>query len=211
MGARHRPQVRIRPHDNRHHLGSDSLTSHRDIKPSNYFLSECKNPTRWNGLPIAALGDFGNGFDAKDLQWRTTLEQCMGMGTPRYEAPEQATGTIATIPLTSAANVYQVGLIMNQLMTLHAPTHQVTFENQERPFPPIDQRAYPEELRKLAEECVNVLPVNRPSPKGLYMRMRRLATSRPMSPFGTSQVLWGKLILEFDLWRDPRRLTCPRA
>jgi len=176
---------------------------HRDIKPANYFLTKSNHPMKWAGLPLAALGDFGNGFDAQDLQWRTNPDECRGAGTFNCEAPEQAIQTAGAILISSYTNVYQVGLVMFQLMTLKAPTHQVTFHQREHPFPPVDPEAYPPELVQLATECLHPVPAARPSAKDLYMRMRSLATAVPMPPIeGYNGLPWGKLILEFDVWRE---------
>lgn len=170
----------------------------RDIKLANYFLSECRNPTRWNGLPTAALGDFGNGIDLRDPFWGNNPQICMGMGTTDCQAPEQVvTLQVPLRPMSSATNVFQVGLAMQQLMTLTAPFHQMTFDQSARPFPPVDGRFYPKDLRDLADRCIQVEPAQRPSPKAFYMRMRALALSLPESTFISynNLVPWGK----FDL------------
>ena len=171
---------------------------HRDIKPANFFLTRSNDRTRFDKLPIAALGDFGNGFDLQDPWWNAHPDECKGMGTPQWEAPEQEDGTPE--PVTSAVNVFQVGLVMYSLMTLSDPEYQVRFQDPEhglyeRPFPPTKRRLYPEELVSLAHECTHYQPAHRPSPKGLYMSMRKLAQEIPPSTItGVSHVLpWGEL------------------
>lgn len=154
---------------------------HRDIKPANYFLTECKDPTRWRGLPIAALGDFGNAFDLSNPPLITK-----GMGTPGYEAPEQGYNNH---PVSSAANVFQVGLVMHELMTLRRPSYQPTFGPRDDPlFPAIDTTFYSADLATLAKRCIRTDIRRRPSPKSLYQRLRTLANETPIHA-----TPWGKL------------------
>lgn len=157
---------------------------HRDIKPRNYFLTECRDPTRWRGLPIAALGDFGNGFDARNPPTETK-----GMGTPGHQAPEQEPNRF---PVTSATNVFQVGLVMHELMTLSHPSHQPSFQPQrETLFPMIDTGFYPADLAAIAQHCIRSDIGRRPSPKALYLSMRNLANGTAMD--GTPRHSWCKL------------------
>jgi hypothetical protein len=160
---------------------------HRDIKPANYFLTECRDPTNWRGLPIAAQGDYGNEFDARNQWWINHQQEQYGMGTPGYSAPEQEVTN--NQPVTSATNVFQVGLVMIELMTLSMPMLPPTLQRPDRPFfPNIDTNFYPAELSVIASECVQSNIRNRPSPKELYLRLRRLANGTAND--GTP---WGKL------------------
>jgi serine/threonine protein kinase len=157
---------------------------HRDIKPSNYFLTECRHPRRWTGLPIAALGDFGNAFDATHPP-----DDTKGMGTPGYQAPEQEPNSHH---VTSATNVFQVGLVMHELMTLSGPSHQASYQSRNQPlFPDIDVGFYPQGLAMIARHCIRSDIHRRPSPKKLYLMVRNLANG--MVPNGTPQLSWCKL------------------
>lgn len=91
---------------------------HRDIKPQNYFLSPSESTMVWPTLPIAALGDFGNAIDAAAPVYSTHPEYTRGMATERYMAPEKQEDAPAEHPLTSAINVYQIGLAILQLIYL---------------------------------------------------------------------------------------------
>jgi serine/threonine protein kinase len=177
---------------------------HQDIKSANFFLSKCKDPTTWRELPMARLGDFGNGFDARDQWWIAHPKFQVGMGTTNPQAPEQVPGSGVPGPLSSATNVFQVGLVMYELMTSSHPNQQMTLLAPKLPFPPLDNRAYPRALVDLANECLRVAPAERPSPKDFYMRMRTMVTELPQSPQPrpSHQRPWSKLPLEFDLWRD---------
>jgi serine/threonine protein kinase len=155
-------------------------------------------------LPLAALGDFGNSFDALDQWWIANPNFQMGMGTTNSQAPEQVSGSGIPDPLSSATNVFQVGLVMYELMTLTYSLRQMTLQDTSLPFPPLNNRAYPRALVDLANECLRVAPAGRPSPKDFYMRIRTMVTELPPSPRPSHQRPWGKLSLEFDLWRDPQ-------
>lgn len=100
------------------------------------------------------------------------------MGTTGWMAPEQLPNRHH--PVTPATNVYQIGLLVFELMTLQIPTHQVEFDvNQGRPFPAIDGGFYPEGLVELATECTEREPQNRPSPEAVYSSIRGLTTEYP--------------------------------
>jgi serine/threonine protein kinase len=163
---------------------------HRDIKPSNYFLTQCRDQTRWTGLPIAALGDFGNAFDAINPPNDTE-----GMDTPGYQAPEQGPNRNH---VTSATNVFQVGLVMHELMTLSSPSHQASYQSRNQPlFPDINTGFYPQDLARIARHCIRSDIWRRTSPKALYLNMRNLANG--MAPNGTPQLPWCKLTCKLNM------------
>jgi serine/threonine protein kinase len=129
---------------------------HRDIKLLNYFLSSPSKCGAWPDLPVAALGDFGNAFDALDPVNMTAPPSTLrGMGTIGYQAPEQQGNAPDNRPVTSATNVYQVGISMLQLMNLRKATYERKFDLREnmnhRIFPcSRDTPFYPSELVDLA-------------------------------------------------------------
>jgi len=152
---------------------------HRDIKPANYFLSSSESSAIWPRLPIAALGDFGNAFDATSLMGARSSH---AMGTKYYMAPEQVSNEGTTYTVTSATNIYQIGLTILTLMHLQVPGAEADFDHEDRvPFPGFPNGAtfYPQDLIDLAEDCVQLLPRNRPKPIKLYKDIRDLATSYP--------------------------------
>ncbi|NOK59746.1 MAG: hypothetical protein GFH27_549285n270 [Chloroflexi bacterium AL-W] len=81
---------------------------HRDVKPSNALYNE-------QGELV--LTDFGIARSAAD-ETRTTTEPGVLMGTPSYVAPEQAVSSAA---LTSACDIYALGVILFQLLTGRLP------------------------------------------------------------------------------------------
>jgi len=89
---------------------------HRDLKPANIFIVQHANfPT------VVKVLDFGIAklaADSLDEDDRQTLTQVGAMiGTPRYMSPEQCNGT----PLTPAADVYSLGVILYEMLTGTVP------------------------------------------------------------------------------------------
>jgi eukaryotic-like serine/threonine-protein kinase len=85
-----------------------NLVVHRDLKPSNILVTD-------NGIP--KLLDFGI---ARLLEDGLDAELTMtggGMMTPGYAAPEQLRGE----PITTAADVYALGVLLVKLLTGHRP------------------------------------------------------------------------------------------
>ncbi len=84
---------------------------HRDIKPENIFIERTSRR--------AMLIDFGLARSWEDGTVHGT-NATMGhklVGTPHYAQPEQVTGE----PLTPAADVYSLGIILYELLSGHTP------------------------------------------------------------------------------------------
>ncbi|MEI6233702.1 MAG: protein kinase [Planctomycetota bacterium] len=83
---------------------------HRDLKPANILIDE-------QGVPY--IGDFGISKRVGTTDGMT--REGVVMGTPYYMPPEQANGQTST--LTTAADVYGLGAIFYEVLTLRAPFH----------------------------------------------------------------------------------------
>jgi serine/threonine-protein kinase len=89
---------------------------HRDLKPANIFVVQRSDvPT------VVKVLDFGIAklaADSLDDDDRVTLTLVGAMiGTPRYMSPEQCDGS----PLTPAADVYSLGVILYEMLTGTVP------------------------------------------------------------------------------------------
>ncbi len=94
----------------------DAGIIHRDLKPANIFIVQ-----RSDVPALVKVLDFGIAkvaADSLDDDDRMTLTQVGAMiGTPRYMSPEQCSGT----PLTPAADVYSLGVILYEMLTGTVP------------------------------------------------------------------------------------------
>src|SRR6266446_1616598 len=90
-----------------HHAHQNGVL-HRDVKPGNILFDAKGEPH---------LTDFGL---ARLVETESTVTRTLEvLGTPSYMAPEQAAGNNAQ--LTSATDVYGLGVVLYQLLTGHPP------------------------------------------------------------------------------------------
>src|SRR6267142_835479 len=99
----------------------DAGIIHRDLKPANIFIVQ-----RSNVPALVKVLDFGIAkvaAETLDDDDRQTLTQVGAMiGTPRYMSPEQCNGS----PLTPAADVYSLGVILYEMLTATVPFSGLT-------------------------------------------------------------------------------------
>ncbi|MDX1530986.1 MAG: protein kinase [Rhodothermales bacterium] len=97
------------------HYAHQNLVLHRDLKPSNILITEDEH-----GEPQAKLLDFGI---AKLLNPQLgglpapVTREAQRLLTPEYASPEQVRGE----PLTTASDVYALGVLLYELLTGHRP------------------------------------------------------------------------------------------
>src|SRR5438876_462511 len=128
---------------------------HRDVKPQNVLI----------GLDGSIkLTDFGIVSVYKDANAERLTTSGMTLGTVQYYAPEQAQGEI----VTPAADVYELGIVMYEMLTGHPPFDGksavvVAMQHiQDQPVPPGQFNPnIPTELEEIILHCLEKSPGSR--------------------------------------------------
>jgi eukaryotic-like serine/threonine-protein kinase len=126
---------------------------HRDIKPQNILR-------RRNGQ--VKLADFGI---ARSLTATNHTEIGTVLGTAAYLAPEQARGD----PVTGAADIYSLGVVLYELLTGQKPIEAQTLSElilkreQSAITPPSQLASVPPELEAVVMRCLALRPEYRPA------------------------------------------------
>jgi tetratricopeptide (TPR) repeat protein/tRNA A-37 threonylcarbamoyl transferase component Bud32 len=160
---------------------------HRDLKPSNILLSN-----RWEPM----VSDFGLAKwieDSNDLTRTLTV-----FGTPGYIAPEQ--GARPTVRLTVAADIYNLGVILFELLTGRSPfsgEHALAVLQQaiEKPAPMLRSLApqLDRDLETICSRCLEREPSARYHSAGAVAQdLQNWLEGRPIvaRPVGLPVRLW---------------------
>jgi hypothetical protein len=175
---------------------------HRDLKPANILLAPCEGRSSANASSLAGrqfepkIADFGL---AKRLKGGKTLTQTGAiLGTPGYMAPEQASGK--TRRIGSAADVYALGAILYELLTVRPPFKAATQldtllqQISEEPVPARERnRAVDRDLEMICMTCLARNPKDRYASAGLlaedlrrFLAGERLKHARPATEWTTA-------------------------
>ena len=156
---------------------------HRDLKPANILIDE-------QGVPY--VGDFGISKRVGTTDGMT--REGAVIGTPYYMAPEQASGVSAA--LTTSADVYGLGAIFYEILTLRAPFYDADPDDilrkvkSEDPAAPRTLRAgVNRDLETICLKCLEKSPARRyPSAEALACDLERWLQNEPIAARPHSRV-----------------------
>jgi serine/threonine-protein kinase len=136
---------------------------HRDFKPGNVMLVSAE------GVPVrVVITDFGLAYRPQGAGIETSAFEPTTGGTPAYMAPEQVEGR----PLTFAADVYAIGIVVYEMVTGRLPFQGETAEETAL----MRLKTAPPSPRSLAPD------LNPWWEEGLLRCLRVDASARPQSP-----------------------------
>jgi eukaryotic-like serine/threonine-protein kinase len=144
---------------------------HRDMKPENIYIA-----TKNDGTEIPKILDFGI---VREVTETNVTQANMGMGTPDYMSPEQAT---SAKDVTAASDVWSMGIIMYEGLAGRLPFQGATpsaviVDVITRPHAPLRSVApqTPPAIADLVDRCLSKDPDGRPRNAGEVLAQLRQA------------------------------------
>nr|OQO23853.1 hypothetical protein B0A51_08252 [Rachicladosporium sp. CCFEE 5018] len=156
--------------DLRHSVTGWRTIVHRDMKTANVFLGEGSS-SEYSLFPVPKLGDFGLTYVISPAHEAYNN----GGGTEASRSPEALENSY--VEMTTKTNVYGVGLIVLNLMTLDDSIGMIYLDLREPP-PVEDSLPYSDTLKNLVRRCVTWGPARRIDVQTLRKEIQQ-ATSGP--------------------------------
>src|ERR1043165_1377216 len=131
---------------------------HKDLHPGNVFIDST----------FAYIGDFGFCMPANEILTNSTQKNVYGVMP--YMAPEILRGN----PHTLASDIYSLGVIINEIITIVPPFHNqphhdyLLAEDICRGLRPAIRTETPDSLKELIEKCWDANPENRPTAEEIF-------------------------------------------
>ena len=185
---------------------------HRDLKPANIFVVQ-----RSDAPVIVKVLDFGiaklavDSLEDEDDDSKTLTQLGAMIGTPRYMSPEQCSG----LPLTPAADVYSLGVILYEMLTGSAPftgSSPLAIAMKHAADPPRSPReivaTVPESIEQVILHALEKDPTNRPTDANAF-RQELLETAEKLG-FEHAAITSGpdlKMLREFATQSPSGRLV----
>ena len=162
---------------------------HRDLKPANVLIDGAHSDDIADSVRIA---DFGLAKGHTEQDQTVTLTGSI-VGTPAYMSPEQARGDQQ---ITSATDVYSLGVILYELLTGQRPfaraTHLATLraiESDEPPAPRAINPDIPRDVQAICLKCLRKTAADRyASAHELSADLNRWLQGRPVQARPVSQL-----------------------
>ncbi len=195
---------------------------HRDLKPANIFVAQRADaPASIKVLDFGIAKLAAESLDDDDRQTLTLVGAMIG--TPRYMSPEQCNGE----PLTPAADVYGLGVILYEMLTGTVPfsgASAIAIAMKHSTEQPRTLRAFvasiPEPLEAVVLHALEKDPANRPRDAAtfrqeLYEVAERLGLEHASAPAPSIEALRsagtespsGRLIIDLGRLRENRAAT----
>lgn len=154
--------------------------AHGGVRPSNLLLEPAARSSSATGSDpgiTLRLTDFGMAaLLNRHLAWRTPNS---GPGSPdAYTAPELDEGE----PPTEAADVYAVGVVLYEALSVHTPPEQTATEPERRKRPWSLPEDLPDSLAGLLEACLDENPRQRPATADLAEALRECSLAIGQAP-----------------------------
>ena len=168
---------------------------HRDLKPGNIMLEPKNEVTRIERLSqcVPRLTDFGLSRLIENSLHFT--RSSLMIGTPQYMAPELL--AVQTEQYTRASEVYSLGVLLYELLTLHPPNDGGSYleiidrvRTQEPMRPSEINKLIPSDLEIICLKCLSRHPEDRyHSAQELQQDLQRFLAEKPILARATSQIV----------------------